>query len=76
MVDLATGNAQEPPPLCDKRVKARGHGTIHRFGRQGGRRESLRRGLVVVRSLASRAALVGGYPIPHFKQAKPISLSL
>jgi hypothetical protein len=33
-------------------------------------------GLVVVRSLAGRAALVGGYPIPHFKQAKPISLSL
>ena len=35
---------------------ARGHGTIHRFGRQGGRRESLPRGLVVVRSLAGRAA--------------------
>jgi hypothetical protein len=82
----------------------RGHGTIHRFGRQGGRRESLPRGLVVVRSHAGRAAqaiglalgcngstrlhngacksagprisFVGGYPIPHFKQAKPISLSL
>jgi hypothetical protein len=34
----------------------RGHGTIHRFGRQGGRRESLPRGLVVVRSLAGLAA--------------------
>jgi hypothetical protein len=37
-------------------LEARGHGTIHRFGRQGGRRESLPRGLVVVRSLAGRAA--------------------
>ena len=40
----------------DRWWSARGHGTIHRFGRQGGRRESLPRGLVVVRSLAGRAA--------------------
>jgi hypothetical protein len=46
----------ETVPLPAGTAGRRGHGTIHRFGRQGGRRQSLPRGLVVVRSLAGRAA--------------------